>query len=100
MTSLIASLSNLRRPQTLMRAARFGLRDYSRERDLKRLIKKQNAPRPAKAIQELMALETVLEDTRQAGEAAYSVARHIEVLAAIMAETRLLPEFMQLDRVG
>lgn len=36
MTPLLASLSTLRRPQTLMRAARFGLRDYSRERDLKR----------------------------------------------------------------
>ncbi|ABV93327.1 conserved hypothetical protein [Dinoroseobacter shibae DFL 12 = DSM 16493] len=100
MTPLLASLSTLRRPQTLMRAARFGLRDYSRERDLKRLIKKQKAPRPAKALQELMAIESLLEETRQAGQAAYSVARHIEVLAAIMAETRLLPEFMQLDRVG
>jgi hypothetical protein len=100
MTPLLASLTTLRRPQTLMRAARFGLRDYSRERDLKRLIKKQKAPRPANAIEELMAMESVLEETRQAGQAAYSVARHIEVLAAIMAETRLLPEFMQLDRVG
>lgn len=100
MTALFSALTTLRRPQTLMRAARFGLRDYNRDRDLKRLIKNTKSVSPAKALGELMAMETILEETRQAGLAAYSVARHIEVLAAIMAETRLLPEFTQLAKAS
>ena len=32
-----------------------------------------------------------MEQTRRAGDAGYSVARHIEVLIALMAEVRLLP---------
>lgn len=47
-----------------------------------------------------MAMETLLEETRQSGLAAYSVSRHIEVLVAIMSETRLLPEFTQVAKVG
>jgi hypothetical protein len=32
-----------------------------------------------------------MEAIRTAGDAAYSIARHIEVLIALMAEVRLLP---------
>lgn len=35
MTLLFSALTNLSRPNTLMRAARFGMRDYNRQRDLK-----------------------------------------------------------------
>lgn len=100
MTALLDALTTLRRPQTLMRAARHGARDYNRERELKRLIKKQKTPAPATAILHLITIEAELEETRRAGLAAYSVGRHIEVLAALMGETRLLPEFMQLRNVG
>ncbi len=92
MSRLLASLHSIRRPQTLMRAARFGLRDYNRERDLKRLTKQPKAPPPQKALATLILLEETLETTRLEGLGTYSVGRHIEVLAAIMGELRLLPE--------
>jgi hypothetical protein len=37
-----------------------------------------------------MTVEAGLEATRIAGDAAYSVARHIEVLIAILAEAQFL----------
>ncbi len=89
MTDFRALLADLRRPQLLIRAARCGLADYRRERDLRRLIDGQ--PSPDRAVQRLLSEEEKLEETRRAGEASYSVARHIEVLIALMNEVRLLP---------
>ena len=73
MTDFRALLSELRRPQMLIRAARYGISDYRRDRDLKRLL---NGTPPSPST---------------TGDAAYSIARHIEVLIALMAEVRLLP---------
>lgn len=95
MSRLLATLDKIRRPQTLMRAARFGLSDYNRDRDLKRLTREQKVPSPHKALTALVAMEEVLENNRCNGFGTYSVARHIEVLAAIMGELRLLPESQQ-----
>jgi hypothetical protein len=81
-------LANLRRPRLLMRAARFGLGEYRRERDLRRLVKMTGSPQDT--LPALMAVEERLEATRQSGDAAYSVARHIDVLIALLAEARLL----------
>ena len=89
MTDFRSLLANLSRPRLLIRAARFGLGDYRRERDLRRLL----APHlnPERAMPHLLDVEAQLEQTRRSGDAAYSVARHIEVLIALMAEARLLP---------
>ena len=84
-----ALLSDLRRPQMLIRAARLGLAEYRRERDLKRLIEGQ--PAPDRSVPRLLSEEEHLEATRQRGDAGYSVGRHIEVLIALMAEVSLLP---------
>ncbi|MDJ0859350.1 MAG: DUF6477 family protein [Dinoroseobacter sp.] len=92
MSRLLTALHSIRRPQTLMRAARYGLYEYNRERDLKRLTREPKAPSPQKALTSLMAIEETLESNRLEGYGTYSVARHIEVLAAIMGEIRLLPE--------
>lgn len=89
MTDFCALLANLRRPKLLIRAARHGLADYRRERDLRRLIDAQ--PSPDRALPRLLCEEEQLEATRRAGDAAYSVSRHIELLIALMAEVRLLP---------
>ncbi len=92
MTDITTLLANLRRPpRLLIRAARFGLTDYNRDRDLKRVMKVTRAPSPAKAVDGLIETEARMEATRQAGDASYSVARHVEVLIALMAEARLLP---------
>ena len=44
MTDFRTLLADLRRPRLLIRAARFGVADYKRERDLRRLIKRPTAP--------------------------------------------------------
>lgn len=92
MTDLKALLKTLRRPRLLIRAARFGLVDYKRERDLKRLMQVSSLPGPAQALERLIEDEARLEEERQASEATYSVSRHIELLVAMMAEARLLPK--------
>ena len=48
MSVMIEELSALRRPALMLRAARFGLNEYRRERDLKRLLKAQSRPRPSR----------------------------------------------------
>ena len=90
MTDFRALLSDLRRPQMLIRAARCGLSDYRRERDLKRLLQGAN-PSPTQSVPRLLNEEQQMEAIRTAGEATYSIARHIELLIALMAEVRLLP---------
>ena len=89
MTDFRALLADLRRPQLLIRAARCGVVDYRRDRDLKRLL--QGQPSPARALPRLLSEEETLEATRQSGDAGYSVTRHIDVLIALMGEVRLLP---------
>ena len=91
MTELLGALNTLRRPRLLIRAARFGLRDYNRERDLRRLVRSETTPAPVRAIPSLIAEEARIEQTRRARDAAYSPARHVELLVALIAEARLLP---------
>jgi hypothetical protein len=88
MTDCRTLLATLRRPRILMRAARFGLGDYRRDRDLRRYV--DRAGSPEETVTSLMTVEAGLEATRVAGDAAYSVARHIEVLIAILAESQFL----------
>lgn len=87
MSDFCMMLASLRRPRLLMRAARFGLGDYQRERDLRRVLK-QSVP-AAGMLPQLIEAEGRLEATRLAGDASYSVARHIDVLIALLAEAQL-----------
>jgi Family of unknown function (DUF6477) len=88
MTDCRTMLETLRRPRLLMRAARFGLAEYRRERDLRRYV--VGVVSPEDTVTSLMTVEARLEATRIAGDAAYSVARHIEVLIALLAEAQFL----------
>jgi len=90
MTDLMSRLSAMRRPRLLMQAARHGLSDYNRDRDLKRVLRAGHCPAPQQAVDALIREEVELEAVRQRGDAAYSIVRHIEVLIAILAEMRLL----------
>ena len=84
MTDCRTLLATIRRPRLLMHAARFGLQEYRRERDLRRYV--GSATSPEDTVSSLMSVEARLEENRIAGDAAYSVARHIEVLIALLAE--------------
>jgi len=90
MTDVVSLVAALRRPPLLTRAARLGQAEYSRTRDLRRLMRTPVAPTPEKAVATLLAEEQELEATRQSGAAGYNLLRHIEVLIAMVAETRLL----------
>lgn len=91
MTDLLAVLSELRRPRLLMQAARHGIQDYCRNRDLSRLTRSHSVPTPTDALPLLIREEQSVEETRRRGDASYSIIRHIDLLIAILAEARLLP---------
>ncbi|GFE63727.1 DUF6477 family protein [Litoreibacter roseus] len=92
MTDLNAALNTLKRPRLLVRAARHGLSDYNRTRDLRRIAGRNAAPGSRALIKSLVEKEESFEITRKDGCATYSIARHIEVLVALMAELRLMSE--------
>jgi hypothetical protein len=91
MTDIFTLVAELRRPRLLIRAARHGLADYNRARDLRRLMLVTPVPTPDRALSALLAEEERVEETRRSGDASYSIARHIELLIAMMAEARLIP---------
>ena len=82
-------LSSLRRPRLLVRAARLGLPEYNRERSLRRIMPGETPPRPGLAFQTLAEHEAAIDRIRREGAAAYSAARHIELLVALIDEARL-----------
>ncbi|RMD90347.1 MAG: hypothetical protein D6811_10785 [Alphaproteobacteria bacterium] len=89
MSTIMHSLATLRRPRLLISAARHGLADYNRSRDLARLLRRAEAPAPQEALGELVTAEAEIEATRTARSAGYSAARHGEVLTALLGELRL-----------
>lgn len=90
MTDIPAPLATLRRPRLLVQAARFGLADYRRERDLARLLPGSRPKSSAGVLMRLMDLEERADHARRAGSASYSVGHHIELLIALMSEVKLL----------
>ncbi|MBI1217877.1 MAG: hypothetical protein GC186_04950 [Rhodobacteraceae bacterium] len=89
MTDARDPLHSLRRPRLLVQAARHGQASYRRERDLRRIAGAQAMPGPV--LPALLDAEAALEQTRKTGDAGYDIARHVEVLIALMAEARRLP---------
>lgn len=83
MTDFAALLTALRRPRILIRAARAGLLDHCRKRDLK------PSRGSERAFGALLAEEDALETHRTSGEATYDPRRHIAVLTALLAEALL-----------
>lgn len=106
MTDPIAMTDDtLRRPRLLMRAARIGLQDYRRDRDLRRILPQalfsalkaaspeaalvMMAAQGAAMLEWLTEEESRIETARRAATAGYSPLRHIEVMIALLAEKRL-----------
>lgn len=90
MTDIRTELTRLRRPRLLLEAARHGLPAYRRERDLGRLLDGAAPATAERALPRLLAEETQLEERRRAGDAGYSLTRHLELLIALLAEMRQL----------
>ena len=81
-------LSSLRRPKLLVRAARFAVADYCRQRCLPRLFPGEGLTRHADILPKLIEREASLDIARRSGDAGYSPARHIEMLAALIVEAK------------
>ena len=90
MLDLLSLVRNLKRPGMLVRAARFGLDAYARDRQLCQLLRVVTAPRPGDALMRLLQMEEELNEMRQRHTGTYDVARHICILTAVMGEARLL----------
>lgn len=90
MLDALSLVSGLRRPRTLVQAARMGLDHYSRERDLPRTLHCPAAPRPGEALVELASVEAEMNAARLEGANHYSIVRHLDVLTAIMSEAQTL----------
>jgi hypothetical protein len=90
MTELRSHIARLQRPRLLIQAARLGLPDYRRDRDLRRLIGTLAAPPPV-SVARLLEAEDEVEQVRRTGATGYNAVRHVDLLIALMAEARLLP---------
>ena len=89
-------LKEMTRPDLLVKAARHGMDDYNRSVHLRRILGTDDLPRPAPAIMKMIEIEQELNEQRKIKRATYSVARHVEILAAIMAEAKTLQSALRL----
>lgn len=92
MTDFSIYINRLNRPKLLVRAARHGLGDYDRRRDLRRIAGRDGVPGSQRVLETLIEQEKEIEAIRKDRCATYSIARHIELLVALIAEFKLLPE--------
>jgi len=81
----------LRRPKLLLRAARIAAAGYRRDRDLSRILKGSEPRDSKRLLPKLAEIEAHMEEARSEGDSTYSISRHVEVLAVILAELRRLP---------
>ncbi|APG46883.1 DUF6477 family protein [Phaeobacter porticola] len=86
MQDIFGHLAALHRPRLLVRTARIGARDYSRRRDLKRVLGYGALPKPAAAIMRLLDMERGHNQQREDGDAGYSLTHHVDVLIALVGE--------------
>lgn len=92
MTTPNRLLQSLNRPKLLVRAAQVWLPEFNRARSMRRIFPGTVAPLPGRGFQALWEQEQAIEQLRCDGAASYSVARHIEILVALIVEARLSPE--------
>ncbi len=92
MTDLLTMLAGLKRPRTLIRAARIGVLDYRRAPTLKRLLGFGHPTKTAAVVMALVQLEAEMNELRETHSTAYSATRHVEVMIALMSEAHVLQD--------
>jgi hypothetical protein len=90
MKDIFTQIHELKRNPLLVRAARFGVDDYQRERHLRRSLKFDKMPSSGEALMRLLEVEREMNDARIAGNGNYTIAHHVEILIAIMGEAQVL----------
>lgn len=94
---IIDRIQRIERPRLLLRAARLGLQDYDRQRDLRRVLRLPHAPAPGpRVLHLLLEMEEHCEArrTRHPSEIgdSWRAAQHVELLICLIAESRLLAQ--------
>ncbi|WP_207630163.1 DUF6477 family protein [Paracoccus xiamenensis] len=89
---LASAQAPLRRPATLIRAARAGQAGWRRDRDLPRLLGRETLPSNPAALRMLRAAESAADSARREGRADYDMHRHVRLIIALLAEMRLQAE--------
>ena len=79
------------RPRILVKTARIGARFYRRSRDLPGAVPGLLSQPVAHIVPRLMEVEARCEEDRRAKSAAYRPGKHVQVLAALLAETAPVP---------
>lgn len=90
MSDVLSRIMRLRRPRLLNRAARHGVLKYDRNRDLCRILRISSVPSSVAVLGRLSVEEETMEQKRKSGDASYSIARHVELLIALLSETGLM----------
>ena len=90
MPKSLNTLSHLRRPSLLIRAARHGVTDYDRAKRLDHVLPSETPLKGEQVLDALLTAEAEIEEHRRAGLATYSITRHIDLLIALMGEARYL----------
>ncbi len=88
MCKITAELSGLSRPPLLLEAAVHGTRQYRRRRDLRRMLRVAIPASPRAALEKLLPIEAALEGRRLSVDKNYSYPRHVDILAALVAEAK------------
>ena len=92
MLDILTQVTRLKRPDLLVRAARYGVDEYARNAHLRRCLQIEQPPGPVRALVLLLDIEKQLNSERLTKSGNYSVADHIDILIAIMAEARALQD--------
>ena len=99
MQDILNRVAQLNRPRLLVRTAKAAAMDYQRDRHLARLLPGKRTARHSEAILLLLELEHDFNDRRRANGAGYSLADHLDVMIALVAEVRLFTAAQQ-DRAA
>lgn len=87
MPSINAQIFDLKRPKLLVRAARLAAKHHDRKPVLRHLLGEDHSL--GNPLEDLSQIEGELNVKRKTGDADYSIARHVTVLAALMHEAAL-----------
>lgn len=88
MCRITNELNGLKRPGLLVEAADQGTAHYERRRDLRRMLRIAIPATARAALEKLLPIEADLEKRRREKATSYSLARHVDILTALLAEAR------------
>jgi hypothetical protein len=88
MLDIKTQIAQLKRPKLLVKAALMGQKDYRRKVHLGRILQGSVPPKASAILLQLCDIENQQNGQRKTRNAAYSVARHVEVLIALIFESQ------------